>query len=124
MQFARRFPGFVVVVVIPSILAIAFFGFIQSNIYTSTAQILIKSPSQTSSLNGLGSFLQSTGITSTPSDSYTVNNYLISRAVVTSLEENPNIRALYSRPEADFIDRFPNIFVSNSFENLFQHYNS
>ncbi len=121
---ARRYPGFFIVVVAPTIMAVAFFGFIQSPIYTSTAEIMIKAPSQSSSLNGIGSFLQSAGITSTPSDSYTVNSYLVSRSVVKDLEKDPGIRAIYSRPEADFIDRFPNFFMTKSFENLFQHYNS
>jgi len=120
----RRSPGFFIVVVAPSILATAFFGFIQSPIYTSNAEIMIKAPSQTSSLNGIGSFLQSAGITSTPSDSYTVNSYLLSRSVVKDLEKDPGIREIYSRPEADFIDRFPNFFMHGSFESLFEHYTS
>lgn len=124
INVVRRYPGFFVVVVAPSIAATAFFGFIQSPIYTSTAEIMIKSPTQSSNLNGIGSFLQSAGITSTPSDSYTVNSYLVSRSVVKELEKDPGIRAIYSRPEADFIDRFPNFFMHASFENLFSHYNN
>jgi capsular polysaccharide transport system permease protein len=123
INVVRRFPGFFIVVVAPSIAAAAFFGFIQSPIYTSTAEIMIKAPSQTSTLNGIGSFLQSAGITTSPSDSYTVNSYLVSRSVVKELEKDPGIRAIYSRPEADFIDRFPNFFMGGSFENLFAHYN-
>ncbi len=124
LSVVRRSPGFFIVVVAPSIVATAFFGFIQSPIYTSNAEIMIKAPSQTSSLNGIGSFLQSAGITSTPSDSYTVNSYLLSRSVVKDLEKDPGIRQIYSRPEADFIDRFPNFFIHGSFESLFEHYTS
>ncbi len=124
LSVVRRSPGFFIVVVAPSIVATAFFGFIQSPIYTSNAEIMIKAPSQTSSLNGIGSFLQSAGITSTPSDSYTVNSYLLSRSVVKDLEKDPGIRQIYSRPEADFIDRFPNFFMHGSFESLFEHYTS
>jgi capsular polysaccharide transport system permease protein len=46
----------------------------------------------------------------------------VSRSVVKDLEKDPGIRAIYSRPEADFIDRFPSFFMAGSFENLYEHY--
>ena len=122
LDFVRRFPGFITVVVAPTILAMLFFGFVQSNIYTSTAQFLVRSGSAPSSISGLGAFLQGSGITTPTSDAYAVNAYLTSRDALKSLEQNPGVRQIYARPEADFIDRFPNFFLHGSFENLFWHY--
>ena len=122
LAFPLRYWGFFLFVVFPVLFGVIYFGFIQANIYESTAQILVKSANQSSSLTGLGSFLQSTGITTTPNDAYTVNSYLASRDALRELEKDPGIRAIYDRPEADFLTRFPNLFFGRSFENLYGHY--
>lgn len=111
-----------IVVVLPTVLTIIYACFIEANVYTSSAQFMMKSANESSTLTGLGSFLQSTGISTTPNDSYTVDAYLMSRDAVQQLEKNPGLRAIYGRPEGDFITRFPNFLFGPSFENLFAHY--
>jgi capsular polysaccharide transport system permease protein len=111
------------VVVIPTLLAAVYFGLVESPIYQSNAEFLIQQANETSTLNGLGQFLQSTGISTTSNQSYTVNSYLLSRDAVGDLQKKINLRAIYDRPNADFLNRFPNFIFGPSFENLFNHYN-
>jgi capsular polysaccharide transport system permease protein len=121
-RWLRRYPGFTVVVIIPALAATFYYGLIAADIYTSSAAFVVKDANENTSLTGLGSFLQSTGISTVPNDAYLVDAYLQSRDALAELERSAEIRAVYSRPEADFITRFPNLLYHPSFENLFIHY--
>jgi capsular polysaccharide transport system permease protein len=120
---ARRAPGFVIVVVVPTFLAFLYYGLIAADIYVAVPQFIVKDTNQNASLSGLGAFLQSTGLANSVNDAYAVNAYLASRDALRELEKSPGVRMMYDRPEADFISRFPNLLFSGSFENLYRwHY--
>ena len=124
VRFLRSYPGFAIVVLLPSILAALYYTFIAADIYESDAQYVVKNTSVQSATTGIASFLQSAGLGNASSDSYTVSAYLLSRDALKSLEQSADIRAIYNRPEAkiDFIAKFPNMLYGPSFENLFIHY--
>ena len=119
---ALGYPGFTVIVAIPTILAAIYYFLLAAPIYASYAQFEVKSQNQNPVLSGIGGFLQSTGVASTPNDAYTVDAFLVSRDALRALQRNPGIGAMYARPEADFLARFPVFFLPANFEWLWWHF--
>jgi capsular polysaccharide transport system permease protein len=121
---SRLHLGFVLFVLAPTIAAIAYYGFFVAPIYMSTAAYVVKDASQSPSASGLGQFLQSAGLATSANDAYAISAYISSRDALAELDKTINIRALYNRPEADFLAKFPNFytFFQKSFEWLYWHY--
>lgn len=96
--------SFVLVVALPTFGAILYFGFLASNQYVVEAKFTVSggNPPQ---LDGLGAL---TGIpaASIVQDTQIVTSYIQSRAAVEELDRKVKLRALYSRPEADWLARF------------------
>lgn len=120
---ARRYAGFITFVIVPTMVAAVYYAFIAAPIYVSTAQFIVKNSSQGSS-SSMGQFLQSVGVTVSANDAYSVGAYITSRDVLAELEKNADIRAIYNRPGADLITRFPNFLelYRPAFEYLYWHY--
>lgn len=95
--------GFVVVVVIPSLLGAAYFGFIASNQYVSEARFAVRGGSAPK-LDTLGAL---TGFPSLEivQDTQIVINYVQSRAIVETLQSEIGLIGMFSRPEIDFVSR-------------------
>jgi len=55
-------------------------------------------------------------------ESYEVSAYLTSRDVVDLLAKSNNLRAILSRPEADFVFRFPTFWLPDNSEFLYQRF--
>ncbi|MBV8095068.1 MAG: hypothetical protein JO110_17930, partial [Acetobacteraceae bacterium] len=122
VRWARRHLGFLLFAVLPSLLGILYFEVIEAPIYMSTSQFVVTNMNPGSSLGGLAGFLANTGLAPNNSYEYSVGAYMSSRDALGLLEKNTNIRDMYRRPEADFLNRFPNFFFHPSFENLFWHF--
>ena len=116
---------FVVVVAIPVTIASLYFGFVAADQYVSEARYIVRSASSSSTINALGS-LNALSTVQTMSraadDTNAVNDYLQSRDLVAVLERQNHLRRILSRPEADFIARFPNIYSKDDTENLYKHF--
>jgi capsular polysaccharide transport system permease protein len=120
----RRRLGFILVVLLPTLLGTVYFEIVATPIYMSTAQFVVGNVGSTASLGGLAGFLVNTGVAPAASYAYSVAAYMASRDALAILDKNVHIRDIYSRPGADFLARFPNIFFGPSFENLYWHYSS
>jgi capsular polysaccharide transport system permease protein len=121
MGFVRGHPWFMIVVAMPSLAALLYYGVIASDQYESEARFVVRSASQPM-VSPIASLLQSTGFSSMGGDSYAVIDYIQSRDIVRKLEKRQDLRAILARPEADFIDRFPLPFLGRSFERLYESY--
>ena len=119
--FARRRPWFLVVVALPCIAAILYYGVIASDQYESESRFIIRSANQPQA-SALTSILQSTGFVNATDDALSVIDFIQSRDIVRKLERRQDLRAILARPEADFIDRFPPPFTGTSFERLYETY--
>jgi capsular polysaccharide transport system permease protein len=109
------------IVGLPTLLAGVYYFAIASDLYMSEVKFVVHSPSK-SPTNMLSAMLTSA---SSPisEDTYAVHDYLTSRDVVRQLEREDDLRKLLSRPEGDFISRFPGIwFWRNDFEALYGAY--
>jgi len=120
-----RWRWFVIAVVLPSLLAVIYYGLIASDIYVSESRFVVKAPdSRQQSVPSLSSLIQSTGLGGGQEQSNEILGYLRSRDALSDLSEEVDVRAAFSAPEADWLSRFPQPFDTNSFENLYEYYGS
>lgn len=93
-------------VAVPTILATVYFVLIASDQYVVEMRFAVKSTSQQQSTDMLGLFAGIPGASSAVTDSYIVIDHMMSRELLEKLEEKIGIRALYSRPDVDYLSRF------------------
>src|SRR5215472_1817158 len=110
------------IVGLPTLIAGVYYFAIASDLYLSEAQFIVRSPKQVQA-SGIGALLQSTGLGSAADDTAAVQDFVMSRDAVRKLEQNSDLRAVLSRPEGDFVSRFPGIlFWRHDIEALFWRY--
>jgi capsular polysaccharide transport system permease protein len=110
------------IVGLPTLIAGVYYFAIASDLYTSEAEFIVRSPKQVQT-SPIGALLQSTGLTRAAEDTAAVQEFMMTRDAVRKLEKNNGLRSLLSRPEGDFVTRFPGIlFWRNDFEALFWRY--
>jgi capsular polysaccharide transport system permease protein len=102
-------------VAVPTILATVYFGLIASDQYVVEMRFAVKSTSQSQSTDMLGLFAGIPAATSGVTDSYIVIDHMMSRELLDKLEERIGIRALYGRPDVDYLSRFDNTGSSEEF---------
>ncbi len=110
------------IVGLPTLLAGVYYFAIASDLYLSEVKFVVRGPTKNAA-SALGAMLQSSAMSSVSEDTYAVHDYLMSRDVVRRLEREDDLRALLSRPEGDFLTRFPGmLFWRKDFEALYQAY--
>jgi capsular polysaccharide transport system permease protein len=112
---------FILTTAIPTCLAMMYFGFIASDIFISESRFIIRGPDQQST-SPLGLILKGTGISRAQEDAYVVQDYIISRDAMYALESELQIKAAYSKPNGDFIARFPGLYWDDSLEYFYRYY--
>lgn len=113
---------FILCVLIPSIFAIAYYGFIASNLYTSESSFLIRTPDRQSATSGLSLILRSAGFSRAQDDSYALDTFIASRDALNQLQVTTPIKQNYSSENVDFINRFGGLFRDKSFESFYKYY--
>lgn len=113
---------FILCVLIPSLFAIIYYGFIASDVYTSESSFIIRSPDRQSSSSGLNLILRSAGFSRAQDDSYAVDTYIASRDALKNLEKTLKIKEKYSSQDIDFFSRFGTLIQGNSFEAFYKYY--
>ena len=119
--FLRRNAGWLLFVLLPTALVTLYYGLVAADLFASEARFVIRSPSKPQ-IGGIGSLLQGGPVGVSHDDVYTVHDYLLSRDALRALSEREDLRAVFGRPEADFIARYPNLVYDTSFEDLFLYY--
>src|SRR5215470_12495656 len=110
------------IVGVPTLAAGVYYFAIASDLYLSEAQFIVRSPKQVQA-SGIGALLQSTGMARAADDTAAVQDFVMTRDAVRELEQNSDLRAVLSRPEGDFVSRFPGIlFWRKDFEALYSSY--
>ncbi|MBB4860589.1 capsular polysaccharide transport system permease protein [Novosphingobium chloroacetimidivorans] len=118
----RKRRWFVLVVVLPTLLAALYYGFIASDIYVSEARFVIKSPDQKRpQLSTLANLIQTTGLSSGQEQANEVLEFVRSRDALRALEKNAGARSRFAE-NGDPLSRFPGLFADNSFEEFYKYY--
>ena len=76
-SWLKRHLIFTLTVLVPTICAIVYYGLIASDIYTSESRFLVRSPQKPAPTGLLGDFLQSSGITHSQDDTYSVRDFIL-----------------------------------------------
>lgn len=119
----KRRRWFLLFVVLPTLLAMVYYGLIASDVYVSQSRFVIKAPGQKSMPTGtLANLIQTTGFGGGEQETKEVLDYVRSRNALADLQRQMNVRALYEESGADFLSRFPRPFRERSFEGLFKYY--
>lgn len=119
---------FLLVVGLPTVAAATYYIGYAADQYVSEAEFVVRGQSQSQST--LSTLLQSTGISRSQDDTYAVQDYMTSRDALAVLAKDDDIRAVFSRPEADALARFPRTFLpfgdnslwGSSFEHFYEYY--
>lgn len=123
LKWLKKRRWFVAVVIVPTVLAIVYFGLLASDIYVSESRFVIKSPDQKrSSVSTLANLVQTTGLSGSQEQTNEVLTFVRSRDALKALEVTPGVRDRYGMAGVDVISRFPKPFSDNSVESLFKYY--
>lgn len=106
-RWLRRNRGALLGVVLPTAL-VAFYQFVvAADRYASQASFVVRSASAPR-MGGLAGLLQGTPSGGGQEDVYAVQTFATSRDALAQLSETLDLQAIYSRPEADLLSRYPN----------------
>lgn len=108
--------------VLPSAVAVLYYGLIAADRYTSEAQFVVRSQSRTSIDQIAGAIPTTTGMERASDEASAVHQFVRSRDAVDLLLKNADLRAILSRPESDPVWRFPGWFSKDLKEKLFERY--
>jgi capsular polysaccharide transport system permease protein len=106
-------------VVLPTLIAIVYYGFIAADVYISESRFVVRSPERQTA-SPLGMLLKGTGFTRSQDDSYTVQDFILSRDAMRALDEKLNLRSAFGK--GDLFSRFPGLDWDDSFENMHRYY--
>ncbi|NYH27626.1 capsular polysaccharide transport system permease protein [Paraburkholderia bryophila] len=111
---------FALTVVVPTTIAIVYFGLIASDVYVSESRFVVRTAQRQSQVSVVGALLQGSGFSRAQDDTYPVIDYIQSRDALKELNQNNFIRDEYSE-HGDFVSRFRRTF-DDSFESLWRYY--
>jgi capsular polysaccharide transport system permease protein len=109
------------IVGLPTLVAGVYYFAIASNLYLSEAKFIVRSPKQVQT-SSIGALIQSAGLARAVDDTAVIEDFIMSRDAVRRLEQRNDLRTVFSRPEGDFVTRFPGILMRSDFEALFRRY--
>jgi capsular polysaccharide transport system permease protein len=118
---ARTDRLFLLTVVLPTVLAVLYFGFIASDVYVSESQFVVRSPDKPAS-SGLGVLLKSTGFSNSGDEVFAAQDYVRSRDALRALNQNKAVARAYGNGSISIFDRFNPLGLSGTFEDLYRFY--
>jgi len=111
---------FALTVVVPTAIAVAYFGLIASDVYVSESRFVVRSAQRQSQTSVVGALLQGTGLSRAQDDTYPVIDYIQSRDALKELNKRDYIVDAYGN-HGDFLSRFSRS-LDGSFEALWKYY--
>lgn len=114
---------FVIFVLGPTFITLLYLSLIATPQYISEAHFVVRGHSAQSGIS-LSSILQSSsgGSSSTSENTYVVQDYMQSRDAAELLIKKNKLLDVYSRPEADFLARYPFFLFQRNFEHFYNYY--
>ncbi len=113
---------FLLTVIVPTLGSVIYFGFIASDIYISESRFTVRSPKQEQSVSGLGSMLQSAGMSHASDDNNNVASFIMSRDALKQLNAKLPLYQLFGNAHLDLFVRFAGLEREKSFEALYRYY--
>ena len=118
----RRFnPLFLFTVVVPTVLALIYYGLLASDVYISESRFVVRAPDKPAA-TGFGALLKSAGFSNAGDEIYAARAYVESRDSLAALNRDGLITTSYTRPGISLFDRFNPLGLSGTFEDLYKYY--
>lgn len=116
----RRIPvAALLVVALPTFLAVIYYLFIASPRYVSEAQFIVRAQGQ-GAPSSLGVALQGVGLAPTQTDAFAVHRYITSRDSLRELSRRYEVAEMLAPPGTDAFSRFPRPWEGRSQEALYE----
>lgn len=116
----RKVPlAFVVVVIVPTLIAACYYLLIASPRYVSEARFSVRA-AETSRTSSLGVALEGVGLASTQSDAFAVHEYMTSRDGFAYLKQRFDLRRIFAGPGADIFSKYPRPWEGQTDEAFFK----
>src|SRR6266404_5727650 len=96
MTWLKRNLVLLLTVVVPTVAAILYYGFVASDVFISESRFLVRSPQHQSHGGFFGDLLQGTGINRSQDDTYSVHDYVLSRDALHELDERLGVRKQFT----------------------------
>ena len=114
-------PLFLLTVVVPTAVAILYFGLFASDIYVSESRFVVRSPDKPAA-SGLGVLLKSAGFSNAGDEIYAAHEYVKSRDALKELNRNDAVVRSYGNSAISIFNRFNPLGLGGSFEDLYDYY--
>lgn len=112
---------FLLTVVVPTALAILYFGLFASDVYVSESRFVVRSPDKPAA-SGLGVLLKSAGFSNAGDEIFAAHDYVKSRDALKDLNRNEAVAKAYGNSGISMFDRFNALGLDGSFEDLYNYY--
>jgi capsular polysaccharide transport system permease protein len=122
MEWLKRNLVLVLTVILPTLLAVIYYGFVASDVYISESRFLVRSPQKQTQGGMFGQLLQGTGLSHSQDDTYSIHDFILSRDALKELDETVGLRKAFTSNSVDPINRFPGLSWDDSFEELYRYY--
>jgi capsular polysaccharide transport system permease protein len=116
MTRLRKHVLFVLIVLIPTLAALVYFGLVASDVYISESRFVIRSPQRPAQGGLVGALLQGSAFARSQDDTYSVHDFILSRDALKEVDDKLGVRKAYSSENVDLIGRFPGLDWDRSFE--------
>lgn len=114
---------FAIVVMLPTLCAVLYFGLIASPVYISESSFVVYSPNQETGSAGLLGILGTLGGSNSTSAADTISDYTTSWAALTALNDEYGLKSIYGNGNIDIFDRFGGVFYPySSMVRLWRYY--
>lgn len=117
----RLHVGSLLFVGLPTLVTALYFFVIAADLYASEASFVVRSPSAVQ-IGGLASLLQGATPGGGQQDVYTVQVFATSRDALAQLGKQVDLKAIFNRPEADFLARYPNPIHWDNAEDFYRYF--
>ena len=108
---------------LPTLLAILYYGLIAATLYVSQARFLVRNGlPQSNALGGVQALLQLVGVSHSHEDSYAVRDYLTSRDVLRQLAARVDLRRIYDNRTLDPAVRYPSPLFRATPEGFYRYF--
>jgi capsular polysaccharide transport system permease protein len=118
----KRHVALVLTVIVPTCMAIIYYGFLASDVFISESRFLVRSPQHQAQSGLFGEILQGSGLTHSQDDTYSVHDYILSRDALRELDAKLGVRKAFTSHQVDLINRFPGLYWDHSFEEFYRYY--
>jgi capsular polysaccharide transport system permease protein len=121
VPFHRRYGLEIISLALPIAVAAVYLLLIAAPRYISESDFMVRSVGS-SDMGNLATLLTDQKVTRASDETYAVSEYLTSRDAVDKLVRDDGLKGILSRPQADFINRFPSFFTRDTREQLYRHF--